>query len=430
MHSQESVLEWSSDDGTQAESELQPACPTAAPGRSQLRPARNTLPFVPYADWDAGQSYDDVPPTCILYVLEWKITFNNRQVRKQTEEGLVVAPGEFWDEDLSIRVEDIAKKTAKPSMPDTTTIIMSVNDRGESDITKSYKELQVDWSVVERQLRSWSHLLRIGKKLKVNACFKYVEDKSATSTRRGGTTATMLAERETRLAASQAALGGPEAYPYVFRIMRCPGAPCDLGPYCWQDPHGQRHHKLLGHHLRELVKFVQTGGKLESHEDVPENIRLQLHAEARDRPDRKRKRNNSASTPTGQSPMIINNYIPAHHDAVSQNKLDNWTDAALASRATPEQASIPPLLKVPGLRDDAVMEYCRWHCSKVRRTDQKIHYALARDLTLDHGFDLELVYESKNPQFYSDHGVLPGVAQRFVRDIREFLEYYCTAQTS
>ncbi|KAL3952754.1 hypothetical protein ACCO45_012697 [Purpureocillium lilacinum] len=40
------------------------------PPRSQLRPQRPTLPFVPYADWAPTHSYDYHPPVCIKYVME------------------------------------------------------------------------------------------------------------------------------------------------------------------------------------------------------------------------------------------------------------------------------------------------------------------------------------------------------------------------
>jgi hypothetical protein len=49
--------------------------------------------------------------------------------------------------------------------------------------------------------------------------------------------------------------------------------------YCWQDPEKKRHYKLLAHHLRNLVKFVQRGGKLELHDNVPQDVRTQLYAE-------------------------------------------------------------------------------------------------------------------------------------------------------
>jgi len=57
---------------------------------------------------------------------------------------------------------------------------------------------------------------------------------------------------------------------------------------------------------------------------------------------------------------------------------------------------------------------------------QRQHYELARDLTLGRGDDLELVYEDKNAQFYIEHGVLEGVARRWVRDVKAFLKDYNT----
>jgi hypothetical protein len=43
---------------------------------------------------------------------------------------------------------------------------------------------------------------------------------------------------------------------------------------------------------------------------------------------------------------------------------------------------------------------------------------------LDRGDDLELVYEDKNSQLYIELGVLDGVARRWVRDVKTFLEEY------
>ncbi|PWI64740.1 hypothetical protein PCL_08605 [Purpureocillium lilacinum] len=80
------------------------------------------------------------------------------------------------------------------------------------------------------------------------------------------------------------------------------------------------------------------------------------------------------------------------------------------------------LLNIPGLRNEAVEEYCVWHCSKVRSKDQTKAYELARDLTLARSLDLELVYEDNYAQIYIDNGVSEGVARRFVRDVQVFLE--------
>jgi hypothetical protein len=165
---------------------------------------------------------------------------------------------------------------------------------------------------VENKLQAWSHLLRIGKRLRISVTLNYAESSKAARTAGRGATATQLAERNARLDAEQVVSGGPDAWRHVYNLLRCPGPPCDRGPYCWQDPDGKKHYKLMGHHLRSLIKFVQRGYKLETHGDVPQDIRTQLYAEEQQHSDRKRKRRDSGSSPAGYTPMIINNYIPVH----------------------------------------------------------------------------------------------------------------------
>jgi len=111
--------------------------------------------------------------------------------------------------------------------------------------------------------------------------------------------------------------------------------------------------------------------------------------------------------------MIINNYIPTH-PSQSGSKQD------LADSSSSRSCS----LSIPGLRDEAVKAYSKWHCSKVGCPIQRQHYELARDLTLGRGDDLELVYEDKDAQFYIELGVLEGVARRWVRDVEAFLDKY------
>jgi hypothetical protein len=107
-------------------------------------------------------------------------------------------------------------------------------------------------------------------------------------------------------------LDRPAAWRHVYSLLRCPGAPCDRGPHCWQDSaDGHKHYRLLTHHLRNLVKFVQRGGTLDSHDDIPQEIRTELYAEAQQHLSRKRKRRDSGSSLTGH-PIVVNNYIPAH----------------------------------------------------------------------------------------------------------------------
>jgi hypothetical protein len=68
-------------------------------------------------------------------------------------------------------------------------------------------------------------------------------------------------------------------------MMQYPGPPCDLGPH-WGDPFGKKHYKMRTRHLKAFIKFAEQGNKLQSHDDVTENIRDQLFAEADQRLER------------------------------------------------------------------------------------------------------------------------------------------------
>lgn len=134
--------------------------------------------------------YKNYPPFCMHYIIEWKLTLNRRIAAKQTEDDLIIAPSDFWQEGLSSTITDIVKSSDKLYKADATIIVISVNNRSEQDITKRFTELEIDWPVVKRQLQTWSHLLSVGKTLQIHALFNYVEvDKTARTAGRGATAA-------------------------------------------------------------------------------------------------------------------------------------------------------------------------------------------------------------------------------------------------
>ncbi len=54
------------------------------------------------------------------YIMEWKLTVNKRVVAKQTEDDLVLALSDFWNEELSSKIADIVNSLGKPCKADVT----------------------------------------------------------------------------------------------------------------------------------------------------------------------------------------------------------------------------------------------------------------------------------------------------------------------
>ena len=384
------------------------------------------LGFLPLAEWDEYNSYEEGTPSHLRYSIEWKIAVNNRAIAKDTEQDVVLAPPVYWRMYLQAKVEKLVDKKLPRSSHmelDDISVVASVKDRSESDLTKRFDDLNIDWSSIERAFVRWTEPFRAGKTLKVSLSFNYIESASSTSaaanrgTKRGSyATQRMLADRASQLDAEQQSSGQPSAWVSVYALMRCPGSPCDLGPYCWRDPFGKQHYKLSAHHLRALVRRVEQGHRLGSHEDVPSDIRDQLYAENQQRLER-RSRASGVPTP-GLPPITINNVMPSPaSDSPSTASVNSSTTSRLRS-------SVGHCLDIPGPRDTAVVAYSDWQQSQVVDQTLQLEYQKACDATLRDGLDLEQVFEDQDADFFIQSGVKRGVARRFVRDIEVWAEHY------
>lgn len=409
------VLDWASEGRDNSPS--QPPARRGASPLDQTRSDRTSLPFLQLADWDEELAYDEKPLTCIHYSMEWKLTLNNRRISKDTEPNLVLAPGPYWIAFLRSKLEKLAKKKLPSNKcfdVDDTSIVVCVNDRGERDLTKRFDGLNIDWRVIERQLKTWSHLLLIGKRLTVNISFNYIEASQTSGVvsraRSGrGATASQLAERAFEIEEEEAVSAQPAVWRRVYDLFWCTGSPCGRGPHCWVDTVGKKHYRLKTHHLRKLIQYVQLGNVLQSHDDVPPEVRDLLYAE--EDQDTRRKRKRRASSEADARPVNITNVMPPHSGHSSDGR-DMRSESGIADT----MPKAPSYLGLAGMRDVNVTEYCAWHCSKVSNNVWKLEFQKVCRLTLEEGLDLEQIRLDQDAGFFIEKGVKAGIARRWVDD--------------
>ncbi|GAB7336311.1 hypothetical protein MBLNU13_g09054t2 [Cladosporium sp. NU13] len=334
--------------------------PCASPSVSHIE--AEALRLLQPSDWDQEKDYSANPPVCVRYTIIWKVKFNNRMIAKDTEQDIVLAPAQYWSMFLQAKLNTLLSKKIA-----------------------SGKRIKPDDSNVEEAAAELGRVTA-----------------SASAARGGSATQRMLAERAAQLDAEEAS-GVSSTWRDVYQLMRCPGPPCSLGPYCWRDPDGKRHYGLKAHYMKSLIRHVEEGGRLETQADVPDMVRQQLYAEQQERAHRKQK------TPTGDGstlpPITINNVLPA---------------TAGSGATSLSEALTPRDFDLPGFRDVALNEYSVWHQSKVFDASLKADFEKARDVALENGLDLDLIYEENDPDFFEKQGVKRGTAKRFVRDIRRW----------
>ncbi|KAJ5808834.1 hypothetical protein N7474_010103 [Penicillium riverlandense] len=391
--------------------------PSPAPDCTTDQLQSDQLKFLPLVEWRPDGEYDEQPPRYVCYTIAWKLILNRKTVGKVTEEDLVVAPSDYWEESLKADVEDMLqpkKKRHQRVRSEGTAVTISVNDRSQRNLENFYNSTNINWKPVEKQLRKWSNLLRIGRKLTIDIAFNYREDDDGHSMpssrrveKRGRVSATsrMLADREAHIEAEEESTGRPSTWSRVYELMRCNVRSCPLkSDWCWEDPKDKKHYKLRSSHLERLIGYVDDGGVLDGHGDVPSDIRRDLSLESQTG---KKTKKTDLSTTAQQYPTIIN-VLPAQ-----------------AGNTSTLTSSLPRPLSdehvvIPGPREEAVREYCKWLESRATDEAYKADFRRICQVTLENHLDLELILEDCDTGFYVQRGIQIGTARRFLRDINEW----------
>ncbi|CAG8292976.1 unnamed protein product [Penicillium salamii] len=342
----------------------------------------------------------------LLQLSEWH---DGKVLSRDTEEDVVLTPSAYWPRTLKGKLErllegKISRKGRVRS--DDTSIAVSVNDRSQRDLIKRFDHLDIDWTAVEKQLLKWGELFCRGKKLRLSITFKYVKDDSLhkiTSGRvekrgRSSVTKQILNKRDAQLDTEENVSRQEAIWQDVYNLMRCPSSSCHLGPHCWQDPHGKKHYKLGSHQLKRLIAFVEKGGALLSHDNVPDNFREELYMKERHRLETQQsQKSKMVGTPGSCQPININ------FNGMQSSPQQDTSDPTIASAVVlPPNDQVMEDLDLTGLRDEAFRQAC--------------------NVALANGLDLRLIYKDQDPSFFIDKGIVVGIARQFVRDIGQWVK--------
>ncbi|KAJ5732372.1 hypothetical protein N7493_003853 [Penicillium malachiteum] len=257
---------------------------------------------------------------CIQYRIEWRVTLNDRVVAKDTEQNLVQMPSFHWPQ-IQTRVNRILRGKIAYDWrvrPDDMTVMASVNDRSQHDLTKRFDSTYMDWTAIEKQLLMWTTLYHLGKEVRLDISLNYTEDNSLSL--RHDKQGKMILQARPRCG---------ETY-----IKRC----------------GALAHLVAMKVIEKPVKYVEQGGVLETHDDIPDSLREQLYAEENERSSRQK----SHYAPSGPlCPPINITILP------NQGSHPLLTDAIDAA-TPPSKIATPDILEIPGFHDVAMEEYSDW----------------------------------------------------------------------
>lgn len=255
----------------------------------------------------------------------------------------------------------------------------------------------------------------MGRTPQVTITVKYIRDDDAPRAcgKRGSlATKRMLAKRDAMITNKEESRQ-PLSQRYVYKLMRYSVNSCrNFDKQCQQDPKGRKHYGLRKPHLMKLTAYIDAGGKLDSHNNVLEDIRQALYVEAQQKLEKASSKTNSQIALGPPYPININLLA------------SQGTHKPAIPMSLPEPMLPKKRIKISTPRDDAVKAYYKWHELQVTNKKRKADQRNVCGITLSNGLNLELVEEDQEHiQFLVERRVTKGTALRFVRDIQEWAKH-------
>lgn len=158
-------------------------------------------------------------------------------------------------------------------------------------------------------------------------------------------------------------------------------------------------------HLECLINHINGSGSLDSHNDIPSNIRRDLALESQI--GRKSKKTDTLTTRPPYPPTIIN-ILP----------VQNGTNSAVTSSV--HRLPSNDHIVIPRSREAAVREYYKWLESHATDEAYKADFRKIYQVTLENHLDLKLILKDPDSGFFIQQGIQIGTARRFLRDIKEW----------
>ncbi|KAI1315582.1 hypothetical protein F5Y16DRAFT_202129 [Xylariaceae sp. FL0255] len=359
------------------------------------------------AESDEGESaYDSFP---FPYTITWKLHLRKGRLTKLTEdtiEDVQLAPSIYWSEILESELATlVTSRLPEPGyQPDETLITVSTSKRGEPSFLKRFDKLSINWMVVENKLESWCNR---GSNLKVAISFIYKETWPPNRDGKTGRGATKKHSAALgRLVAQQEASGTRAVWRDVYQLMECSSAACvNRGFSCWR--YDDKHYKLDSDIMERLVDFAEEGHKLETHADVPQEIREVIFAR-KEEEETRRLRKRKASEPL---PVNIRVFCHERRDEASPD-------------STPESENQAVQIDFPVPEDKAPVQYSEWLSARITNQAWQDASRLAGQVAVDKGYDLHWLFshQKAGKEMLIENGVLEGVAARFVSWVQRWAD--------